>query len=86
MPGIGAQLLDAAIALHETAAADPRGAGRAHDALTDGTLVALSNGEGPLVCGWITLVAADDPSRSAASTTPWSKPTSTGPYGRWPQP
>ena len=59
--GIGARLLDAVIALHETAAADPRGAGRAHEALTDGTLVAQANGEGPLVCGWITLVAADDP-------------------------
>ena len=60
-PGLGARLLDAVIALHETAAADPRGADRAHDVLADGMLVDQSNGEGPLVCGWITLVAADDP-------------------------
>jgi DNA-binding CsgD family transcriptional regulator len=57
----GARQLEAAVALHEAAAADPVGAERAHRALADDSLVELANGEGPVVSGWFTLVAADDP-------------------------
>jgi DNA-binding CsgD family transcriptional regulator/tetratricopeptide (TPR) repeat protein len=59
--GLGARMLSAALACHEMARCDPAGAARAGAALADGTLVRLANGEGPLVCGWITLLAADDP-------------------------
>ena len=57
----GARQREAVVALHEAAAADPVGAERAHRALADDTLVELANGEGPVVCGWFALVAADDP-------------------------
>ena len=57
----GARQLEAVVALHEAAAADPVGAERAHRALADDTLVELANGDGPVVCGWFALVAADDP-------------------------
>jgi tetratricopeptide (TPR) repeat protein len=57
----GARQLDAVVALHEAATADPLGAERARRAIADGTPVELANGEGPLVCGWFALVAADDP-------------------------
>jgi DNA-binding CsgD family transcriptional regulator len=59
--GLGARMLSATLACHEMARCDPAGAARSRAALADGTLVRLANGEGPLVCGWITLLAADDP-------------------------
>jgi DNA-binding CsgD family transcriptional regulator len=59
--GLGARMLDAAISCHEMAAADPGGHRRARMALADGLLVRAANGEGALVCGWLTLLAADDP-------------------------
>ena len=54
-------MLEAAIGEHETAVCDPNGPARARAALTDGRLVREANGEGALVCGWLTLLAADDP-------------------------
>jgi len=59
--GLGARMLSATLACHEMARCDPAGAARSRAALADGTLVRQANGEGPLVCGWITLLAADDP-------------------------
>jgi len=58
--GVGGRMLDAALALHEAATGDPAGRTRAHRALADGLLVEQANGEGPLVCGWLVLAAADD--------------------------
>jgi DNA-binding CsgD family transcriptional regulator len=58
--GIGARMLDAVIGLHDMAAANPAGVARARDAVADGLLVARANGEGPLVCAWLTLIAGDD--------------------------
>ena len=59
--GVGARMLEAVIGCHEMSAGDPRGVDRARAALADGTLVRVANGEGPVVCGWLTLLAADDP-------------------------
>jgi DNA-binding CsgD family transcriptional regulator len=58
---VGGRMLAAALSIHELARADPGGRSRAHDAIADGVLVEQANGEGALVCGWITLLAADDP-------------------------
>jgi DNA-binding CsgD family transcriptional regulator len=58
--GLGGLMLEAAISLHEAAECDPNGRRRARAALTDGRLVREANGEGALVCGWLTLLAADD--------------------------
>jgi DNA-binding CsgD family transcriptional regulator/tetratricopeptide (TPR) repeat protein len=64
--GLGARMLEAAIACHEMATGDPYGSGRARAALADGLLVRAANGEGALVCGWLTLLAADDPAALAS--------------------
>lgn len=64
--GLGARMLSAALALHEAARCDPAGAARARAAVADGELVRLVNGEGALVAGWITLLAADDPAALAS--------------------
>jgi DNA-binding CsgD family transcriptional regulator len=53
-------MLQAAIAEFEMAACDPAGRERARLAMSDGQLVREVNGEGALVCGWLTLLAADD--------------------------
>ncbi|MFC9690495.1 ATP-binding protein [Kribbella sp. NPDC056951] len=58
--GIGAKLLAAVIGAHEAAQCLPAGVERAAAALADGELIRTSNGEGPLVCGWFTLLAADE--------------------------
>ena len=59
--GVGARMLSAAVAAHGMARRDPAGAARARAALADGTLVRVVNGAGALVCGRLTLIAADDP-------------------------
>jgi DNA-binding CsgD family transcriptional regulator len=64
--GLGARMLEAAIAGHEMAVCDPRGHARARAALADGLLVRAANGEGAVVCGWLTLLAADDPAGLAS--------------------
>jgi tetratricopeptide (TPR) repeat protein len=64
--GLGARMLEAAIAGHEMAVCDPRGHARARAALADGLLVRAANGEGALVCGWLALLAADDPAGLAS--------------------
>ena len=57
---VGGRMLQAAIAEFEMAACDPAGRERARLAMSDGRLVREANGEGALVCGWLTLLAADD--------------------------
>jgi hypothetical protein len=59
--GVGARMLSAAVAAHGMARRDPAGAARARAALADGTLVPVVNGAGALVCGRVTLIAADEP-------------------------
>ena len=64
LPGhdsVGGRMLDAAVAAQQMAMGDPGAVPRARRALADGRLVHEANGEGPLVCGWLTLLAADDP-------------------------
>ncbi len=63
---LGGRMLQAAIAEHETATCDPNGPARARAALVDGMLVREANGEGALVCGWLALLAADDPAGLAS--------------------
>ncbi len=58
---LGGLMLEAAIGEHETAVCDPNGPARARAALAEGRLVREANGEGALVCVWLTLLAADDP-------------------------
>ncbi|MFB6719035.1 AAA family ATPase [Kribbella sp. NPDC056345] len=58
--GVGAKLLAAVIGAHQAAQCLPAGVERAAAALADGELIRTSNGEGPLVCGWFTLLAADE--------------------------
>ena len=58
---IGARMLTAAVAAHQMARRDPAAAARAREALDDGVLVRAVNGEGALVAGWLTLIAAGDP-------------------------
>jgi DNA-binding CsgD family transcriptional regulator/tetratricopeptide (TPR) repeat protein len=58
---VGGRMLDCMIASHRMAIGVPDEQHRAHEALADGQLVEEINGEGPLVCGWISLLAADDP-------------------------
>lgn len=57
---LGGRMLEAAIAEHEMGECDPAGKERARAAISDGTMVREVNGEGALVCGWLTLLAADD--------------------------
>jgi DNA-binding CsgD family transcriptional regulator/tetratricopeptide (TPR) repeat protein len=59
--GIGARMLTAAVAAHQMTRRDPAAAARAREALDDGVLVRAVNGEGALVAGWLTLIAAGDP-------------------------
>jgi DNA-binding CsgD family transcriptional regulator len=59
--GQGARMLAAALSCHEMARCDSAGVAWARAAIADGSLVRLANGEGALVCAWLTLLAADDP-------------------------
>ncbi len=54
-------MLTAAVAAHQMTRRDPAAAARAREALDDGVLVRAVNGEGALVAGWLTLIAAGDP-------------------------
>jgi DNA-binding CsgD family transcriptional regulator len=58
---VGGRLLDCALASTAMATAnDPAAVTRARSALADGLLVEQANGDGALISGWVTLVAADD--------------------------
>ncbi|MFF8512856.1 LuxR C-terminal-related transcriptional regulator [Streptomyces sp. NPDC015492] len=57
----GGRMLDCMIAGQAMAVGDTSEQHRVREALADGRLVRDANGEGPLVCGWIALLAADDP-------------------------
>jgi hypothetical protein len=58
----GGRLLDCAIASRDMALCEPAAVPRARRALADDILIAQANGDGALLCGWITLLAADDDS------------------------
>jgi len=57
---IGGRLLECAISSVDMAAVDPAAVPRARRALGDGSLVREVNGDGAVLCGWITLLTADD--------------------------
>ncbi|MZE52035.1 hypothetical protein GTY86_12145, partial [Streptomyces sp. SID5770] len=54
----GGRLLDCIVSFHDMIRCDPRAVPRALRALSDGVLVEQANGDSPLVCGWMTLIAA----------------------------
>ncbi|WP_143204905.1 LuxR C-terminal-related transcriptional regulator [Streptomyces sp. CB02009] len=58
---MGGRMLDCMIASQAMAVGDTSELHRVREALVDGRLVREANGEGPLVCGWIALLASDDP-------------------------
>ncbi|MET8948604.1 AAA family ATPase [Streptomyces sp. NPDC004542] len=63
---VGSRLLDCIIAYHDMMRSDPRAGSRALRGLSDGVLVRHANGESPMVCGWITLLAAEKPQVSTS--------------------
>jgi DNA-binding CsgD family transcriptional regulator len=63
---IGRRMADAVYSLHETFACNSLGPSRAESALADDVLIREISGEGALVCGWLSMLAADNPAVMAS--------------------